>query len=171
MIRNQYSYHLLSINPAFHLPTLLLIQFTVCPWSTNCTFCNFLQGVPKKSIFLKFQDRKCIWKIWTALDHVRWFWTIFTLWAFLDLFGLFGPFWTVWIILDCLDHFGPFGPFKTVWTTLDRLDHFGPFWTVLTVLDHLDHFGPFGPFEPFWTVWTIWTILNCLDHFGPFGPF
>ena len=30
-----------------------------------------IQGVPKKSIFLKFQDRKCIWKIWTVLDHVR----------------------------------------------------------------------------------------------------
>ena len=30
-----------------------------------------LQGVPKKSIFLKFQDQKCIWKIWTVLDHVR----------------------------------------------------------------------------------------------------
>ena len=33
--------------------------------------CAYLQGVPKKSIFLKFQDRKCIWKIWTVLDHVR----------------------------------------------------------------------------------------------------
>ena len=30
-----------------------------------------IQGVPKKSIFLKFQDQKCIWKIWTVLDHVR----------------------------------------------------------------------------------------------------
>ena len=39
--------------------------------SQGSLICDFVQGVPKKSNFLKFQDRKCIWKIWTVLDHVR----------------------------------------------------------------------------------------------------
>ena len=43
----------------------------ICMLSAQTNFCQDIQGVPKKSIFLKFQDRKCIWKIWTVLDHVR----------------------------------------------------------------------------------------------------
>ena len=93
-------------------------------WDRWMVIIGLLQGVPKKSIFLKFQDRKCIRKsgpFWTMSDnfgqflHFGLFWTI---WTILDRFG---PFWTVWTVWTILDRFGPF------WTVLNR---FGPFWTV-----------------------------------------
>ena len=90
-------------------------------------------GCPKKTTFLKFQDRKSIWKngqFWTMSDnfgHLR------------DHFLHFAPFWTV------LNRFG------LLRTILDRLDYFGPCWTVKTVLDHLGSF---------WTVCRRWWWMS-----------
>ena len=65
------------------IASLLIVMYLFCksahksetflhtPEMSVLILIEIITGCPKKNFFLKFQDRKCIWKIWIVLDHVR----------------------------------------------------------------------------------------------------